>query len=254
MTTTLIVLAHPDNRSFNGVWADATEAAARALGDTVLRSDLCAMGFDAVERATHYPDLHDTARFDPLKTQEAAAQGDALPEDVRGEIEKLRAADRVVFHFPIWWFAPPAVLKGWFDRVLAHGALHDVARRFDTGLFRGRQALFCVTTGSRAAESAYNGKEGDVQMLLWPPAYTLRYLGFDVLVPEVVHSVHGYHDGAARAALEQRLGDVLAAQPALIQSFDRRPRLHFNADSDFDRTGRLRPDRPSHTPFIRHTP
>ena len=51
LTTTLIVLAHPDPRSFNGAWANATEAACEALGDTVLRSDLVALGFDPVEAA-----------------------------------------------------------------------------------------------------------------------------------------------------------------------------------------------------------
>ena len=83
------------------------------------------------------------------------------------------------------------ILKGWFDRVLAHGLEHDTDRRFDRGRYRGRKALFCVTTGSKATESAYNGREGDVQMLLWPTAMTLRYLGFTVLVPEIIHGVHG---------------------------------------------------------------
>lgn len=96
MTTTLIVLAHPDKRSFNGAWAKATADACRALGHDVLWSDLYGMGFDPAEWA----------------------------------------------------------------------ALHDVDNRFDTGLLRGKKALLCVTTGSQAAESAHDGKEGDVRMLL----------------------------------------------------------------------------------------
>ena len=54
MTTTLIVLAHPDPRSFNGAWAEATRSACEALGDTVLFSDLVEMDFEPVERADHY--------------------------------------------------------------------------------------------------------------------------------------------------------------------------------------------------------
>jgi NAD(P)H dehydrogenase (quinone) len=250
--TTLVVLAHPDRRSFNGAWADATEAAAAAQGDRVLRSDLCAMGFDPVESPRNYPGRRPDDRFDPLKAQEEAARAGRLSKDVASEIAKIEAAERIVFHFPIWWFAPPAILKGWFERVLAHGALHDVARRFDSGLCRSKSALFCVTTGSRAEESAFNGKEGDVSLLLWPAAQTLRYLGFTVLRPEIVHGVHGYHRDAAREALEERLKAVLAAQPALLAGLEQRPRLAFNADTDFDETGRLLPDRPSHSPFIRH--
>lgn len=254
MPTTLIVLAHPDKRSFNGAWAAATERAATALGDTVLWSDLHAMGFHPAEAAARYPGWDPEVQFDPLKAQEARAENDSLPPDVATEIAKIRQADRIIFHFPIWWFAPPAILKGWFDRALAHGALHNVDQRFDTGLCRDKKALFCVTTGSRAEESAYNGKEGDVQMLLWPSAYTLRYLGFSVLAPVVVHGVHGYHRGTRKDDLEARLQQVLAAQSDVLASFATRPYLVFNKDSDFDDTGRLLDHSPSYSHFIRQTP
>lgn len=254
MTTTLIVLAHPEPRSFNGRWADATEAACRELGHEVLRSDLGSMGFDPAEGPRHYTTHPPGARFDPLKAQAAAAENDALPTDVQGEIDKIRAADRVVIHFPLWWFAPPALLKGWFDRAFAHGALHDVGRRFDTGLCRGKTALFCVTTGSTAAESAWNGKEGDIRLLLWPSAYTLRYMGFDVLEPVVAHGVHGYHRGTRRTELEARLETLLADQTRLMREFDRQPLLRFNTETDFDGDGRLKPEAKSHSLFIRHMP
>ena len=252
MTTTLVVLAHPERRSFNGAWAQATADACAALGHRVLWSDLTALDFAPAETAAQYP-LHDPATpFDPLKVQEAA--GEDLPPDVAREVAKLRAADHVVFHFPLWWFAPPAVLKGWFDRVFAHGALHDVDHRFDRGRLRGKTALLCVTTGADAHESAFNGKEGEIGMLLWPTAYTLRYLGVTVLTPEVVHGVHGYFEGAERGALEDRLRGVLARQSAVIAGLADRPALAFNADTDFDADGRLKPGAPSHTPFIRHRP
>ena len=69
----------------------------------------------------------------------------------------------------------------------------------------------CVTTGSSAAESAHDGREGDVRLLLWPTAQTLRYLGFEVLEPVVVHGVHGYHRGDRARALGDRLSRALAA-------------------------------------------
>lgn len=252
MTTTLVVLAHPERRSFNAAWADATEHAAKLQGDVVLTSDLCAMGFNPVEAPMHYLDWHNEDHFDPLKVQQDAAETDRLPKDVQTEIDKLRKADRVVFHFPLWWFAPPAILKGWFDRVFVHGALHSVDQRFDSGLWQHKKALFCVTTGSSETESAFNGKEGDVEMLLWPTAYTLRYLGFTVLKPKVVHGVHGYHQGKAHLDLGKRLQAVLMAQRELIASFDTCPHLDFNKDTDFDAAGRLSPDSPSYSHFIRH--
>lgn len=253
MTTTLIVLAHPDRRSFNGAWADATADACTALGHKVLWSDLYAMGFDPAERAAHY-DWPAEVSFDPLKAQEQASAAGTLPADVQAEIAKIRQADRIIFHFPLWWFAPPAMLKGWCERALAHSALHSVDQRFDQGQMRGKKVLFCVTTGSKAAESAHNGKEGDVTMLLWPLAYTLRYLGFDVVQRRCAHGVHGYHRGDRETALRTRLTQVLADQHDLIARFDTLPLIPFNADDDFDADGRLKPDRSSHSGFIRHIP
>lgn len=253
MATTLIVLAHPEGRSFNGTWAQATHKACVDAGDTILWSDLVTMSFDPVESERHYSDVGCCNSFDPLKAQEKAAQMNCLPSDVAIEIEKLRRADRIIFHFPIWWFAPPAILKGWFDRVFAHGALHSVEQRFDTGQFRGRKVLFCVTTGSSKAESAFNGREGDIQMLLWPAAYTFRYLGFSVLKPEVVHGVHGYHGEAKRSELQTRLQRVLDNQRGLIEDLDNRPLIRFNADGDFDLEGKLKPEKPSHSYFVRQS-
>lgn len=254
LTTTLIVLAHPDKHSFNGSWASATGRAAKAAGHSVLLSDLASMEFDPAESARHYPDFLRSGTFDPLKAQEDAAEADILPAAVGSEIDKLRRADFVVFHFPMWWFSPPALLKGWFDRVFAHGAMHDVDHRFDSGLCLGKRALFCVTTGSSEAESAFNGKEGDVQMLLWPSAYTLRYLGFTVLKHEIVHGVHGYHRGARLDQMKDRLRAALENQGSLIANFEERPFIEFNADSDFEPDGGLKTKSPSHSWFIRHKP
>ena len=250
MPTTLIVLVHPEPDSFTAHWARASAEASTALGHDVLVSDLYAQGFDPAEGPVHY---RTPGRFDALKAQEAAAKTGTLPADVAAEVEKVRAADRLIFHFPLWWFAPPAMLKGWFDRALAHHALHDVDRRFDTGPCRGKRALFCVTTGSRATESGPDGKEGDTRLLLWPAAYTLRYTGMTVLDPLLVHGVHGYNRDDRKAALDARLAATLDAQAGLIARFDSLPEMAFNADTDFDETGRLKPGAPSVTPFIRRT-
>lgn len=250
MPASLIILAHPEPRSFNGAWAKESARQLKDQGHDVLWSNLGTMGFDANEAGKHYTDP--IQPFDPLKAQENAAKANDLPDDVAAEIAKIKQADRLIFHFPIWWFSPPAILKGWCDRVLAHGALHTVDQRFDNGMCKGKKALFCVTTGARATESEYNGKEGDIQMLLWPMAYTLHYLGMTVIQPKIIKGVHGYFEGDAEEKLQSRLTGELTNHANTIASFDELPEIPFNADNDFDENGQLNPEAKSHSRFIRH--
>jgi NAD(P)H dehydrogenase (quinone) len=244
--TTLIILAHPSTSSFNSQWAEATVA---ACDDEVLWSDLYSMGFDPVECAEHYG--ASSNHFDPLKAQSEAAKANKLPNDVEAEVSKILAADRLVFHFPLWWFGPPAILKGWTDRCLTHGAMHTSDARFDNGLCQGKDALFCVTTGASAVESGPDGKEGDTNMHLWPLAYTLKYCGFTVKQPLLFHGIHGYFQGDAQFDLELRCENALRAQKTIICDWNERPEITFNSDSDFDQEGRLKSTAPSYSPFIK---
>ena len=253
--TTLVVVAHPEPRSFTGSWAKTSAQVSSELGHIVHYSDLVADGFNPVESALCYSDSSvqkESPPFDPLKAQEQAAQAGNLPEDVAAEMKKIMAADRLIIHFPIWWFGPPAILKGWLDRCLAHGAMHNVDERFDKGRCSGKKVMLCVSTGASTAECSYNGKESDINMLLWPVAYTFRYLGFTVLRPQVVNGVHGYFEGDEETALERRLGDLLEQHKETIRQFDAQPLLKFNADTDFDEAGRLKESATSHSAFIRH--
>jgi NAD(P)H dehydrogenase (quinone) len=110
----------------------------------------------------------------------------------------------------------------------------------------------CVTTGANELETGPRGKEGDVRLQLWPTAQTLRYCGYSVCEPVLVHGVHGYHEGAAKAELAGRLAQALQAADRLATGFTSRPLIPFNRDTDFDAEGRLRDGAPGHSPFIRH--
>lgn len=250
MATTLIVVAHPEPTSFTASWAQASAAAVEADGGQVIWSDLYAMGFDPAERAEHF---NSTGPFDPLKAQETASRS-GLPIDVNAEVDKLRAADRIIVHFPVWWFAAPAILKGWCDRCLVHGALHSVDERFDSGLAKGKEVLFCISTGASAGESGPHGKEGDARLLLWPLAYTFKYCGYDILEPVLAHGVHGYHTGADKAALDARLSAVMADQTQVVKDWSSRSKWAFNPDSAFDGSGQLKAGQPAYWPFIKPQP
>ena len=164
----LLVVAHPEPRSFNGALTEVAVETLASEGHRVVVSDLYAMGFKAVAAADDFVDRADAERF-RLDHEQAHAQATgALAPDVAAEQEKVRAAELLVLQFPMWWFGMPAILKGWVDRVFARGFAYSPGRKYDTGLLAGRTALVSVTTGTSAATYAPDGIDGSLLDILWP--------------------------------------------------------------------------------------
>ncbi len=107
---TLIVVAHPLAESFTHAAAARVKATLERRGLDVDLIDLYADDFDprltAAERRAYFAPVHDT-------------------DAVANYVERLRAAQKLVFVFPQWWFGPPAIMKGFFDRVIAPGVAFE---------------------------------------------------------------------------------------------------------------------------------
>ena len=247
-----IVLAHPDARSFNGHLANLSHNTLTAAGYDCTLSDLYGMDFDPREGAHQYRFREDEAVFHPQSEQRFNAQNGTTPEDVAAEITRLLGCDLLVVHFPLWWFGPPAILKGWMDRVFVYGRVYRSTMRYDTGIGAGKRMIACVTTGASADNCAHNGREGDTRLHLWPILYPFRYLGMDVLEPEVMHGV------GSTAFMEGHEGGLSGLEEysdrwrSVLQNLPSRQSVRYNSDREFDERKRLLPDAPSHTPFIRH--
>ncbi|WP_274426695.1 NAD(P)H-dependent oxidoreductase [Chelativorans sp. YIM 93263] len=253
----LIVYTHPEPNSFNGAMKTAAAKHLRTLGHTVEISDLYAEGFDPAEKAAHYIDRVNPALFTPLAEQRHAGRNGTLPDDVQREIDRIERADLVLFQFPLWWHAQPAILKGWFDRVFVSGKLYTSSMRYDRGIFRGKRAVLSVTTGAPEAAFGPGGRGGDIELLLWPIQYSLHYVGFSVLEPFLSFSVagHGYSYEDDREKIERLEGyqDAWIARLSGIQ--DETP-LAFPGWADWDDAGRLKPERTPETAlrFRKHKP
>ena len=130
------VLAHPEPQSFNAHLVRSGTAALEAEGWTVSATDLYAIGFDPCEGPQHFADRANPARFDGQVEQRHASETGSLPKDVTDELALMDRADLLVLQYPMWWHLPPAMLKGWFDRVLAYGAVYTSKKRFEKPLRR----------------------------------------------------------------------------------------------------------------------
>lgn len=214
--TILIVVAHPDAASFNHAMAHAAADALREAGHDVTISDLATQGFRADLGPHDMTPMEGTTRFHIQAEQANAARLGSFADDVARQQALVAAADNIILQFPMWWGGPPALMKGWADRVLAYGFAYVDGRRFDTGLFKGRRAMLSVTTGGTPQRFSAEGVYGPIGPLLMPmQRLTLEYMGFEVEEPYIAHGVprsdeldrRAHMDRFAQAALD------MAAKP-----------------------------------------
>lgn len=235
-----IVHAHPEPSSYNGA---LTRAAQKALADgdhTFTVNDLYRAGFDPVEREAHYCDRTNPRTFAALNEQRHAWESDTLPSEVRDEIENLEHADLVILQFPLWWHGPPAILKGWMDRVFINGGLYTSQKRYDRGHFRGKRAVVSVTTGAPQKVFGPGSRGGDFETMLWPVQYSLHYMGFSVLPPFISFGVqgHGYRYEDDKS-LHERLGQNLCEWDLYVKGLSDAEPVSFPGWNDWDADGRL---------------
>jgi NAD(P)H dehydrogenase (quinone) len=130
-----VIIAHPDPESFNHAIAQTAVEALKANGHTVFYHDL-------------YQD-----KFDPLLQTKEIANDAILPAVIKHHCDEITAADGIVIVHPNWWGQPPAILKGWVDRVIRP----DVAYKFlegdsgegvPKGLLKARAALIFNTSNT----------------------------------------------------------------------------------------------------------
>ncbi|WP_407493011.1 NAD(P)H-dependent oxidoreductase [Pseudooceanicola sp. MF1-13] len=199
----LIVLAHPDPASFNHALAHAAAHALRAAGHEVTITDLAAEGFRADVGPHDVTSRADDSRFHVQGEQMHAARTQSYADDIARQQALVAAADNIILQFPIWWGGPPALLKGWIDRVLSYGFAYVDGARFDTGLFRGRRAMISVTTGGTPERFSDEGVYGPIDPLLMPVRrLALEYMGFEVEDLCVAYAAPRVDDDARQAYLD----------------------------------------------------
>jgi NAD(P)H dehydrogenase (quinone) len=245
------VLAHPEPQSFNAHLVRSGAAALEREGWTVSTSDLYAMGFDPCEGPEHFAHRADPARFDAQAEQRHASEIGALPKAVSDELALTDRADLLVLQYPMWWHLPPAMLKGWFDRVFAYGAVYTSKRRFENGRFVGKRAMLSVTVGTSRETYAHDGRSGDIDLLLWPVNFSLAYVGYEVLAPFVAYGVEAGLRYSDPAAVEERLRAIVVDLCAALPRAGERATIPFNRMAEWDADGRIAPGAPVHSPFIR---
>ncbi len=127
-----IILAHPRRSSFCGAVARTCARTLKSLGDSVVTRDLYGVGFDPCLRAEELP----------------TTRGHAPGADVVAERARLTRVDSFILVYPFWFNAPPAILKGYFDRVFSLGFGFRPSVGGTAGLLTGRSLMSISTSGA----------------------------------------------------------------------------------------------------------
>jgi NAD(P)H dehydrogenase (quinone) len=127
-----LIIAHPKTGSFTHSMATAYEDALQANGHEVVVRDLYRTGFDPC-----------------LKAEEIPGPGGFHPgEDVKAERALLEDVRSFAFFYPVWFNAPPAMLKGYIDRVFCMGFGYGMGEGGNEPLLSGRSMISVSSSGA----------------------------------------------------------------------------------------------------------
>jgi NAD(P)H dehydrogenase (quinone) len=103
----LVIIGHQKKGSFCHGIAEAAMEALKAAGHEVIYHDLYEEGFD------------------PILPHDEIPKGSKRNPVVQQHCDEITAADGYVVVHPNWWAMPPAILKGWIDRVFCQGVAYE---------------------------------------------------------------------------------------------------------------------------------
>jgi Putative NADPH-quinone reductase (modulator of drug activity B) len=199
----LIISAHPEEKSFCMSLRNETRNFFLSKKCEVKESDLYVMNFNPVGDKGDFKSVANPNFFKYQTEQMNAFHHHLYEDNLKAEMDKLEWCDILIFNFPLWWFGLPAMLKGWVDRVFAMGFVYGNGKGvYDTGIYKDKTAFSVMTTGGPEVAYTENGRNGDINTILFPIHHGIFYFaGMTVLPPFISWS-------PAHKTDEERINDL----------------------------------------------
>lgn len=190
-----LIVCHPCEESFVMAMARRYAEAVRAHGHEVVLRDLYRLGFDPV-----------------LRDEERTGQFGA---DVEAELAALEGSEVFVLVYPVWYGGPPAMLKGYIDRVLGAGRVFGlVAEDRRPSLLEGKRLVTLSSSGRMRAFLEERGVLGALRNHF--DRYLVEVFGLDGA--ETYH-FDGLDAGAANWEIGIHLGEVEMAARKVMSRY-----------------------------------
>ena len=181
-----VIFAHPNAESFTASVAGAYAQAVVKLGHIVVRRDLYRMGFDPRLGAEELPHKN----FIPAP-------------DVAAERAILKNVEVFALIYPLWLNTPPAMIKGYLERVFGFGFAYGGSGHSAEPLLTGRKLIAFSSSGAPLQWVKDTGAMGAIHTLF--DAYFAQICGLTAL--DHVH-FGGIVPGATEDFVRARLDDV----------------------------------------------
>lgn len=197
----VVILAHPRPGSFSHAIADTAVARLKALGHEVILHDLYREQFNPV--------------MPPGEINNRPTDPDMLPY-----LAEVGTADAFVIVHPNWWGQPPAILKGWVDRVLCSGVAYaflpdDNTSGVPVGLLRAHVAVVFNTSNTPAEREAE--VFGDPLEALWKKCI-FRYCGVERFLRRTFSTIAGSTETARNGWLNEVENTIQAEFSSVVMS------------------------------------
>jgi len=220
----LIVHAHHEPKSFCSALAQRARAAFERAGHRVDFLDLYAEGFDPVSDRRNFVAAKDPAYLKQQQEESHATKTGGFAPELERHIARLEAADALVFSYPLWWFAMPAILKGWVDRVFANGRVYGGGKWYEKRLGAGKRAMVLMTTGGPPTMYDGFGLNPAMDALLLPVNHGVFWFNGFAPLPSFIAW------GPARASDDQRRAWLDQVEARIASFFDIKPIEYLRTD------------------------
>ena len=131
-----VIVCHPDLDSFNLAVANRYCESVREVGHQAILRDLYRMDFDPILKSGEQPH----------------SGGIVMASEIAAEIEAIRAADVFVLVYPIWFGTPPAMMKGYVERVFGAGFDHRAVRNRERHSFMADKHLRSMSSSGNSIQ------------------------------------------------------------------------------------------------------
>lgn len=179
----LLIYCNPNSESYSNAIKEILTEVCSDNGHDVRVRDLYALNFNPVLTITE---------------MEAVKRGD-IPDEIKEEHDHIRIAELIILIYPLWWNGPPALLKGYVDRVFSYGFAYAYNEQGAVKLLTAKNIIIFTPNGTPKDIYEKNGRYSSINQAMHDGIF--RFCGMNVLA-------HYYFCSGRKSTLPERIAGL----------------------------------------------